>query len=306
MSQKLPTVQFVDALVGARKTSRTIDFIASSPASDKFLIATPNTTLSKETAAKLEKAGVSVLQIDSENGTNCQQALIAATGTGEHKVIIANLDVILKLNRMYMADYHLFIDEIPNIYESFYVEGMVLSKKDVRNYFTVSPTKENAAFLDLCISNEGVEFLSKWRAERLVSFAPQKDKRGNDKPSLPKILETLMCEHYRMVIDTEAHNKFIDSDGIRLTFCTLMQPSVFLGFKSVTILGANFRDSFLYMVHEQNIRFVPHGIIKGFYDDHSHKAKQTKIFYFSHRNCSKTLLMTRKLGFRHSSIKPPR
>ncbi|KQY14414.1 hypothetical protein [Rhizobium sp. Root482] len=297
MSQQLPTVQYVDALVGARKTTHTIDFIASSPASDRFLIATPNTKLSKETTSSLVAKGVSVLQIDSENGINCKQALIAAIGENKHKVIVANLDVILKLNRIYTANYHLIIDEIPNIYESFFIDGMVISKNDIRRYFSTTPTKETADFLDVNITPEGIDFLNKWRKEQVFRLDTITDKKGREKPSLPKTLETMWCEYFRMVIDTESHNRFTDSDGIRLTFYTLLQPSVFTGFKSVTIIGANFKDSLLYLVHEKNIRFVPHGFIKGFYDDHSHKSDNTKIYYFSHRDCSKSLLGGKEVGF---------
>jgi hypothetical protein len=285
-----PIVHYVDALVGARKTSRTIEFIASSPASEKFLIATPNTKLSRETAAKLAKAGVSVLQIDSEDGTNCKQALIDAICANQYQVIIVNLNVILQLDRIYTANLHLFIDEIPNIYKSYPVDGIVISKNDIRRYFSTRPTKENVDFLDVYITAEGIDFLSKWRSEMVFNLETTTDKKGKENPSLPNVLETMWCEHYRMVLDTESHNKFTDGDGIRLTFHSLLEASVFVGFKSVTILGANFKDSLLYLVHEKNIRFVPHDTIKGFYDDHSHKAANTKVLYFSHRNCSKHLL----------------
>ena len=91
------TVRFVSAPVGSGKTTHTINFIKSSPDIDQFVIGTPNTTLSLETAARLAGEGVSVIQIDSSDGTNCKNALIAALQKGDHKVIIANRDVILKL-----------------------------------------------------------------------------------------------------------------------------------------------------------------------------------------------------------------
>jgi hypothetical protein len=289
----LNTVMFVDALVGAGKTYRTIESIAESANDETFLIATPNTELSRETADKLVEMGISVKQIDSEDGTNCAHALKTALVEDAYKVMIANVGVVLKIEREYTGKRHLIIDEIPAIYNRIALEGMVVSKNQIKTFFTTSPSKENPDFLDVAITSEGVEFLGKWHGEKV--FVLRSDDDDQTKPKLVKVLECAWDEHYRVVISAESYAKFMDGDGKRLNFFILLMPSILEGFRSVTILGANFTNSLLYLVHGSNINFAPHPTIKGRYSDHSHKAKQTKLYYFSKRDCSKTLF--NEIGF---------
>lgn len=291
MSNK--TVHFVSAPMGSGKTTNTINFIKSTPVADRFVIGTPNTTLSIETAARLAAEGISVCQIDSSDGTNCKNALIAALEKGNAKVIISNRDVILNLDRRYFGSCHVIFDEIMNPYERIDLDGIVISKRDVKSYFTVKPSVESPDYLDCFVTAEGIDFLSKWRSERLYHLKSDND---NQRHPLPLLIETMSNLHYGVRVEAGAFSRFIDGDGKRLSFFILAKPSIFDGFHSCTILGANFADSLLYLLLQNDIDFVPHPVIKGSYESFSHKADLVKLFYFSNMNCTKHFMDSLKDG----------
>ncbi|TWA28948.1 hypothetical protein FB004_101540 [Sinorhizobium medicae] len=294
MSNKNQTVHFVSAPMGSAKTTHTISFIAASPDTDKFVIGTPNTTLSLETNARLAAKGVSILQIDSSDGTNCKSALIAALTKGEHKVIIANRDVILKLDRHHFLNHHVFFDEIMNPYERIDLEGVVISKNDIKSYFTTKPSKETPEYLECFPTAEGLEFLSKWRSEGVYKFNADND---TEKNPLPRLIDTMANSNYRVLIEAASHTNFIDGDGKRLSFFINAKASLFDSFPvSCTILGANFPDSLLYLLLQNEINFVPHPVIKGDYQDFKHKSKLVKLYYFSKMDCTKHFMENLKIG----------
>ncbi|WP_311273223.1 MULTISPECIES: hypothetical protein [unclassified Rhizobium] len=282
-----PLVNFVDGLVGSGKTHSMIEFIVASGDTEHFLIGTPNTKLSQETAKNLLDLGIDCVQIDSTNTRRCATAVRDLLVQNNHKVIIANRDVILKIDRKYTGKHHLILDEIPNVYEAITLKGMVTSKDTIKRLIATKATKETPDFYDVFVTTQGAEFLAKYQTEEvLVVNEDQK------KPSLPKVLETAWSSNYRTLLSASSYTKFMYADGKRLTFFVLMKASIFDGFKSVTVMGANFTDSLFFLVLSSEINFVPHPAIKGRYSDHSNKADQTSIYYFSKADCTKGLLET--------------
>lgn len=279
-------VNYVSAPMGSAKTTHQIDFIAEFADTAKFVIGTPNTKLSKETAKRIEAKGVSVLQIDSSDGSNCKRALIAALAKDEHKVIIANRDVILKLARHHFGERHVFFDEIMNPYDRIDLDGIVISKNDIMSYFAAKPSEDTPEYLECFVTDGGLEFLSKWRNEGVYKLNDDKD---TEKNPLPRLIDTMANTNYRVVIEAEHHREFIDGDRKRLSFFVLAKPSILHGFESCTILGANFEDSLLYLLWKDEIDFVPHPVIKGDYQDFRHKADFVSLYYVSNMNCTKHL-----------------
>ncbi|MCA1867623.1 hypothetical protein HW571_18230 [Agrobacterium genomosp. 3] len=280
-----PLVNFVDGLVGSGKTHSMIEFIVASGEAEHFLIGTPNTNLSREIEKKLAQKGIDCVQIDSENSRRCAPAVRDLLIQKTHKVIIANRDVILKMDRKFTGKHHLILDEVPDVYDSVTLEGIVISKNAIKRLFTTTTTKENPDYYDVQITDEGADFLAKYRNEKVLIV-----NEVEKKSSLSNVLETAWGNNFRTIISANSWMNFMEGDGKRLTFFVLLKASVFTGFKSLTIMGANFTDRLFYLVLSSEIDFVPHPVIKGRYYDHSHKADQTTIYYFSKRNCTKGLL----------------
>lgn len=288
-AEKLTITNFVSAPVGSGKTYSLIDYVCSSPADQKFVIGTPNTTLSMETAAKFTAKNVTVIQIDSRDGANCKDELIKALEADVAKVIIANRDVILKLDRKHFGTREIVFDEIMNPYERIDLSGIVISKASVKTYYRTKPSPENPEFLDCFITAEGIDLLAKYRGEQVFTLNA-KDTEDEDRSPLIRILEKMANNHYRVVIEASANANFIDGDGKKLSFFTLAKPTILDGYHSCTIMGANFEDSLLFLMWQHLLDFQPHPVIKGDYQDFRHKAKKVKLFYFSNMNCTKYLM----------------
>ena len=66
--------------------------------------------------------------------------------------------------------------------------------------------------------------------------------------TIRQIAQTLLNKHYDSFVNTNAFQKLKDGDKTKLSFFSIMMPTVLDGFSSVTLASANFQDSFAYQL----------------------------------------------------------
>ena len=299
-------ISYADPEVGGGKT-HSLEHFAAHPFTGKGIIAIQSIELATEIEAELISKGVSVLRIDTDafpykdGELTCTEILNDALKADEHHFLICNHEVGLRANPQYAKHYDAYFDEVPPIYKRHFLDGAVQSHGMVSSLFTSLPLPKKKAENDLSsvvekktewrqviATDAGVSFLETNKLEKLVkadSKVYEAVQKAND------------SENYILYGDAHINESFRLGREGSLVLHSIMKPAVFDKFRSVTVLGAHFTWSLMYLIwkevygvgfslHEQIMTIGEEGIR---YQDLKHKALTTKVYCISDRDCSKTL-----------------
>jgi hypothetical protein len=273
-------IYYVDGPVGSRKTGSMYKFVAACP-NARFTIGTPTNSMTDQIAGGLEANNVTCLPIHRDNDTNDEgsaKRYRTALKNGA-RIVVLNHDVALKLALDKMdcdhiknpdlfaadnyRDIHLIVDEIFSVYKRFTLKGMTLSHGWVSRYFNTLKPSEDAGFYHLTLNGHG---MAAWVNGFLEEQQPLSKKQR-------AIFDHVVNKHYRVAVSIADFDELNKGARTSLSFYVTVRPEVLKQYKTVTIIGANFKKSMLYKMWRHEVNFQPHPYIKAEYDDFSHKRE---------------------------------
>jgi hypothetical protein len=251
----------VDALAGAAKTYNAIRFAtAAVRAGEKYIFCVPSTRLAIQVEKDSQKAGCSaVTAIHSEDGKDGSVVarLIHHFQNTDHdrgEVLIltmAALDRLKYIERK--SSWHVIVDELPSP-----VFHLPISLHENRHHLLdlFTPQPWNAAY--------GLMHANEADTGRVADIARNRylDQITHQ---VSEVANKLLSDHWRCFALNDQLARFRGpADGQNtLDFFGLLQPSIFNGFKSVTLMGACLEESLLYRHWlSMGVDFVPHSQIK--------------------------------------------
>lgn len=251
----------VDALAAASKTYNAIRFaIAGVRAGEKNIFCVPSTDLAKQIEQDCRKLGCSaVTAIHSEDGKG--GSVVARLNThfqtadpDRGEILILTMAAMERLKYIERrASWHLIVDELPS---PVFHEAISLheNRDHVLDLITEQPW--NAAYSMLLASETDTG--------RVADVARN---RHSDQIThqVSEAANKLLSDHWNCFALNDQLARFrapVDGQNT-LDFFGLLQPAIFAGFKSVTLMGACLEESLLYRHWlSLGIDFVPHPKIK--------------------------------------------
>ncbi|MCQ1779119.1 hypothetical protein NOJ05_18095 [Neorhizobium galegae] len=174
----------------------------------------------------------------------------------------------------------LFNDEIPTVYERIKIDGLPILQRIVASYFV--PLDEGDS-----------EFVRLRRTKKIAEAAKDGWKDGllkNADESIRTALDRLSDSDFDVYVNRQDLNHFQLELRGWIALHVIMKPSRYAHYRSVSFIGANFKDSLLYLLWRDQVDFVPHPEIKADYHDIRDKAYQVELFAFSARDLSSARL----------------
>lgn len=281
---------YVDSHTGSGKTFA-LRFVINP--NSKAIIGTPRTGVSKEIADDLRALGITVKVISGKTHANCTKAFRSAVKEGKFNVIIANHAVVMRKHPG-TEEYDLYIDEAPKVDEQ----------------VTLNETHEHlqesfASILEENIGTDSAFFELKY-TECVADIILQHNKTDDTavtrySDSFIRFCYARKDPDYQVIIRADELRQYKekrDNDG-KLHFHLLKQPSLLSGYKSVTIMAANFLTMEVYRHWQKLVEFVPHQVMTESlrYSDFSHKAGKVHILFVSEAHDTKYSLD--KLGYQY-------
>lgn len=281
-----PTFYYVDSPIGSGKSYALVGYLKTT--TNPATIGTQTNALSTQYEADLTDQWLSAKAIfreDSESGEDDGETIEGSAKRykegckANFPILIANQDIVGKCKES-TDTRDLFNDEITNVYERIQIDGLPIFQRIVAEYFEP-------------IDDGDSEFVRLRRTKRVMdaSIDGWQDKLlGNADDSIKKAFTRLADPDFAVLVSREDLRNFKWELRGWLALHVLMMPSRFEHYRSVTFLGANFKDSLLYLLWRNLVDFVPHPDIKAEYHDISDKAHLVDLCAFHERDLSSTLL----------------
>ncbi len=170
--------------------------------------------------------------------------------------------------------WHLFLDEVPEI-----------------TYCAQIPVdaKHHAEFLELLSFGKQVGYYAELKPNALIKAVYSNEKRDIywNNEAIQKLVSRIMSRHWAVYCDLADHKRFVDGKSEWITIYGILKPTVFEGFKSVTILGASIEESLLHKIWSSSqVNFEEHPTIKPSCGKHANSHLLT-INYCIEQNFSK-------------------
>jgi hypothetical protein len=254
-------IMTVDALAAASKTYNAIRFAAAGVrAGEKYIFCVPSTDLAKQIEDDCRAAGcAAVTAIHSEDGNAGsvvarihQHFLTTDPDRGEILILtMAALERLKYIERQ--ASWHLIVDELPSP-----ICHLPISLHENRQHFLDLITEQpwNAAYTRLLPSEVDTAH---------VTDVARNRRSDQITHQVSEVANKLLSDHWHgfALNDQIARFKAPGEGQNVVDFFALLQPSIFAGFKSVTLMGACLTESLLYRHWlSLGIDFVPHPTIK--------------------------------------------
>jgi hypothetical protein len=257
----------VSALAGAAKTYNAIRVAtAGVRAGEKYLFCVPSTDLASQIEVDCTKVGCSaVTAIHSEDGKDgsvvarlTRHFQNADPYRGELLILtMAALERLKYIERR--ASWHLIVDELPSP-----VCHLPISLHENRHHLLDLVTERpwNAAYSMLVASEAGTYHVVDVARNRWSDIITQQ---------VSEVANKLLSSHWHCFALNDQLARFkAPADGPNtLDFFGLLQPSIFEGFKTCTLMGACLEESLLYRHWlSLGVDFVPHPTIKPRFTQH--------------------------------------
>ena len=177
------------------------------------------------------------------------------------------------------SKWHLIVDEIPNITRCF-DQNLAENHTIITPYLGTSPDP-----------NTPYDLLSVKDFEQLEAIA---DNENDDAvwANFKDLANILLSPRWESYVDRKAYDNLINGGGSKskLTVFSVLKPNIFQGFRSVTLAGACFKDSLLYLYWSKlGIEFVEAANHNLRYEQHENGDELT-ILWAVEQNWSKCLL----------------
>ncbi|KAK46359.1 hypothetical protein BG58_11065 [Caballeronia jiangsuensis] len=289
-------IYFVDALAGAGKTTAAIKHaLAQVEIGAKVAIVQPSTQLIDQTYNALVKSARPKTQItkyhtqcaDSVKTTVSNHLRAAAPGVGE--ILLISHQTFLTLPYWHNAkDWDVIIDELPQI-EDDWTANLPVNHAAFTSHVEVR--RDSNKYCQIT-TKAGSETEVQRMAECLL----------NDQQD--KIYQTV-CQKlhnpqaWTTYVNVESWDKVVSGEEMgkhQITTFSLLKPQSFNKYRTVTIMGAMFKDSVLYLLWQREVEFIEHAAIASNLSMRFHtNGELLTIKYLFDGTWSKTLKET-KIG----------
>jgi hypothetical protein len=297
---KKDKIEFVSAICGSGKTYQLQQYVKNH-SFEKIIIAVPSIILANEYAIAFTELGVDYKNINSENSDNVAAKIINEIQEINRKTCGVLVVTHYALNNIpYFQDKNdwiCFHDEIPSI-ESYHELTVPKTFKSLTDQLTVEVIK-NSDITNLLykVSLKDIKVSQKYYDDHKAAFD---QKVALDMPIIEELLKdnevfTDRKSWDKVVVnrditkDSEVNTEF-GNESNKLFFISLVTPKNLLGFKSVVIIGANFKNSMLFKswFEKYNIRFKVFSEIQDKLRNTKHEnGKYLSIIYQIDSNWSK-------------------
>ncbi|WP_238182826.1 hypothetical protein, partial [Methylobacterium trifolii] len=278
----MSTIYYINALAGAGKTFAMYRHAHALAADGEgVLIVLPTVKLIGEVAADLRSLSpvVAIDVIHTGVAESVVRSVLAALFQGPQKgrILIITWAAILRLpffpNK---AAWHVFIDEVPQVYSS--VTAIVPeTHKFLTGHVDMRPKGPRYGRIAVR-SRAGLKKLAQTDDEVLAK-------------TLGTMARDLLSPNLSGYADLSAYDALVSGRGKKLTLFFLLRPRMLYGFKRVTMLGANFLSSLLYLLwSDEGVHFIEDTSLGAQLRYHEHgNGNLVQIRYAVEGQWSKTL-----------------
>ena len=247
---KSTEIQFIDAIAGSGKTEAAIKhMIEREQYGGKFILIQPAKLLIEKTAERIVSSGYSgsLKTIVSQDGEETVTKRIHdfLSYPGNDGILIVTFDGWARIHRRESHDWNLIVDECPTIFKTSNLKAKSVASQLV-DHLEVKPLYER---------NYYVVKVKEGSREALNDLL----KRAKSDDAIKLLLEPTqhVLSRMRTYVSKAAWDRYIKGEVDALTFYHVTTSSMFRGFKSVTIMSANFQDNILYHVWKaQGVRLI--------------------------------------------------
>ncbi len=282
-----PTFYYVDASIGSGKSFALVQYLKKSP--HPATIGTQTNDLSVQFEADMTGEWLAAKAIYRDKKTTTREL---DSGTPESSLqrykdgckadfpfLITNYDVAATTKEN-THNRDLFNDEIVPVYERHQIDSVEFSQRLVADY--IEP-----------VDNGNSEFVRIKRTKKLRNFVQNnfQDKLiGNPHQTIKDALKRADDADYDVYVNREHLADFKEENRGWISLHAIMKPSRFAHYRTVTMLGANFKDSLMYHLWKDLVNFKPHPDIVADYHDIRDKAHLVDLYAFIHNDISATQL----------------
>lgn len=245
----MPKFYHIDACCGGGKTSAMVQFVAEHALYGRLYISLqPTTDLVKATEASYRENGLTdedMIAIHSDGSEESVTKRLHAFITRPHgrKVLLATIAGWKRIHRRKMKNWNLIVDEAPEVFSISEIRSKSIAPRLLDHLVFGEPDQHGYRQVKI---NTG----EKTSVQRLV-LEGRADEALN---GLKETAESLLAG-MKTYVSASVYDKFVNGKGSKLRFYHVLLPGIFSGFKSVTIMTANFRDSLLYHLWKGMVRF---------------------------------------------------
>ncbi|BDD68228.1 hypothetical protein Sj15T_32490 [Sphingobium sp. TA15] len=275
-------IHYVSAPAGSGKTYQLEQLAAKLATSEnhKILIAQPTRHLIRQTAANLRRANPALAVksiLSSSNGdavTPRIEAHMANAGKGKGQVLLISHEALKRLPPAHRAHWDLFVDEIPSVFECLALK-IVKTHAHLTDHIELEDLGRGISAVKISPGHRGaVEILlrNESKDELLERFGP--------------ISNHLLDDSRTVMVETACYQALLDGtkrEG-EINFFSILGPEFVQDFNSVTLMGANARETELFALWgiRRDIDFVPHPLLtKGLrYHEHQNGDRLTVHYLF--------------------------
>lgn len=277
----------VSGLCGGGKTQRSLNYIVDELKlkRDNFIIAQPTMELIDQTYDRLKAIDpdMNVIILNSSTCDNVYECIgkhlketkpkSASLVLCTHKAILDGLSNLSP----YKKNWHLFVDEIPQIDEHFSI-NINKTKKVFPSFFDITPI-ENHDYAVFTLKPNMKSLATTWC----------KSKTKDDVRSLMTPLLSIMNRDYSQ--SWIHYKRYLDSKRGEYSIHSIILPQVFDNWASVTIIGAHFENSVMCKIWSKcGVKWEQHPHIKSDPETHDEQtSSRLQIYYFSQKPWSKSL-----------------
>jgi hypothetical protein len=278
-----PKFYYVDAPIGSGKSYALVQYLktAEFPAT----IGTQTNALSEEHEKNLTNEWLSAKAIfRDEEAASISEDQSSSKRYKEgckanFPILIVNQDVAADCDEN--TEFRdLFNDEITNVYQRLQIDGLPIFQRAVAEYF------EPVDDLD-------TEFVRLRQTKRIAEAAEDgwtDSLLRNASDHLKKAFDRLSDPDFAVLVNRKDLAAFKLELRGWLSLHVIMMPSRFSHYRTTTFIGANFKDSLLYLLWQKLADFEPHPVIKADYHDIRTKAHLVDLFALHERDLSSTLI----------------
>lgn len=245
-------ISYVSAPAGSGKTYSILNHIAAGiDSGSNYILAQPTIALSHETMTDFRKRfphiAVTTINSDTASGSVRKRLVdyMKAPYPEPHILFTTWAGISESPSLSNRSNWKIVIAEIP-VVERMFDRPLPKGHAVITNHLLMIPEGKYAR-LAIKAEHEG----------HIRQLAENRCK--DDMHEVVRDLaNTLYSEHWESFVNHGSYNNLLSNAGMnRLQVHSLLKPSVFNGFKSVTIMGACFEDSLLYQTWSKEVGFVP-------------------------------------------------
>lgn len=283
---KLSEIYYVSAPAGRGKTHNALRYIVKAVSyGEKFIFAAPDIKISEEIESKIDDMDPSVRVKIINSQTNPQHVLrefIESSSEHDEYDVLVITHKTLQLstfNFPYKNNWNLIVDETIPV-DFFYKFNIQLSKQLWIDHIYVEPDLETDEYLRIKPNPKNYD------EAKQFALNPTRDTAVD---AVHSLYETITDHHSEAWITREHYRRLVSGEDGTICIHRIVKPSMLDSFKSVSLLGANLKESMIFQLWSQlGVKFKKHPQIKVI-DDNIKLTKDQKVSikYISNKKWSK-------------------